>query len=75
MTKFKVQSTLTKFLKNNNISKIKIQSTIPKFFKKINKKSYGYNVVTDEWHCLECGESMGKDNPRQLCGKYFCHNK
>lgn len=25
--------------------------------------------------CLECGEDMGLNNPRQLCGKYMCYNK
>ena len=66
---------MTKFL-NKKTSKTKIQSTITKFFKKetINIKITGYNEITEEWHCLECGDSMGKDNPRQLCGKYFCHN-
>ena len=24
--------------------------------------------------CLECGEDMGIDNPRQLCGKTYCRN-
>lgn len=41
-----------------------------------NKKNkvYGYNPETDSWHCLECGDDMGRNNPRQLCGKYFCRN-
>lgn len=38
-------------------------------------KVYGYNYETDCWHCLECGDDMGPNNPRQLCGKYFCHNR
>lgn len=24
--------------------------------------------------CTECGEDMGKGNPRQLCGKFYCRN-
>ena len=24
--------------------------------------------------CLMCGDDMGKDNPRQLCGKTYCYN-
>ena len=24
--------------------------------------------------CLICGVDMGKDNPRQLCGKTYCYN-
>ena len=27
----------------------------------------------DSWHCTQCGVDMGKQNPRQLCGKTFCH--
>lgn len=40
-----------------------------------NKKDkvYGYNPETDSWHCLECGVDMGPQNPRQLCGKYYCY--
>jgi len=32
----------------------------------------GYNIDTDEWHCLSCGISMGQNNPRQLCKKSYC---
>jgi hypothetical protein len=38
-------------------------------------KVYGFNPETENWHCLECGDDMGPNNPRQLCGKYFCHKK
>ena len=38
------------------------------------KKIYGYNLKTKNWHCLECGTSMGKNNPRQLCNKNYCIN-
>ena len=24
--------------------------------------------------CLECGEDIGRCNPRQLCGKTYCYN-
>lgn len=24
--------------------------------------------------CIDCGEDMGIDNPRQLCGKTYCRN-
>lgn len=24
--------------------------------------------------CIECGVDMGRSNPRQLCGKTFCHD-
>jgi hypothetical protein len=42
--------------------------------KKDKIKVCGYNPETDSWHCLECGDDMGRNNPRQLCGKYFCRN-
>jgi len=50
------------------------QQKITKYFKIIDKhrKIYGYNHLTNEWHCIECGISMGENNPRQLCGKYYC---
>jgi len=36
------------------------------------KKIYGYNIKTGNWHCLECGISMGPSNSRQLCSKSYC---
>ena len=33
---------------------------------------FGYNPLTDNWHCTACGVEMGKDNSRQLCGKWIC---
>lgn len=42
--------------------------------KKNKIKVYGFNPETDSWHCLECGDDMGRNNPRQLCGKYYCYN-
>lgn len=38
------------------------------------QKIFGYNSTTDDWHCVECGISMGQNNPRQLCGKTQCNN-
>ena len=49
------------------------QKLITDFFKKQEKKIYGYNINTEEWHCVQCGISMGPHNPRQLCGKYKCN--
>ncbi len=49
------------------------QTKITDYFKK--EKVYGYNPKTDEWHCLVCGESMGSNNPRQLCKKTWCPNQ
>ena len=36
---------------------------------------YPYNEKTEEWHCLRCNISLGKENPRQLCCKYYCENE
>ena len=44
------------------------------YIKNKKNKVYGYNPETDSWHCLECGVDMGHNNPRQLCGKYYCYN-
>ena len=50
-----------------------IQKKITDYFPKKVKKVYGYNPVTDSWHCVECGVDMGPHNPRQLCGKSICY--
>lgn len=39
------------------------------------KKIYGYDSITECWHCVICGENLGKSNSRQLCGKSFCYNE
>ena len=49
-----------------------VQTKITDYYKPT--KIYGYNDKTYEWHCLECGVSMGINNPRQLCGKIICDN-
>jgi hypothetical protein len=54
------------------MTKNMIQSKITDYYKKKIKKIYGFNKDTLEWHCLNCGISMGINNPRQLCGKYKC---
>lgn len=38
-------------------------------------KNYGYNEENNCWYCTYCGEFMGENNPRQLCGKTYCHNE
>jgi hypothetical protein len=35
----------------------------------------GFNTITGTWHCTSCGEDMGKQNPRQYCGKSRCHQE
>jgi len=61
--------------KNNNYLKniLKKQPLITDYFKK--KIIYGYDILNDEWHCCQCGENMGKGNPRQLCRKYYCEKQ
>ncbi len=54
------------------MTKNRTQSKITDYYKIKPKKVYGLNFKTLEWHCLECGISMGVNNPRQLCGKYMC---
>jgi hypothetical protein len=55
---------------------VKKQKIITYSFKivKKQKKIYGFNKNTEEWHCLECGISMGSNNPRQFCRKTYCEN-
>lgn len=71
----KKQTMITDFFS----SKRKKQKYITDYFTKKSKKNnknnitYGYNFIHDTWHCTSCGVDMGKMNPRQLCGKYFCY--
>ena len=60
------QKLITEFFVNVNVN-IKTN-------KQIQAKIFGFNSITESWHCVECGEDMGKLNPRQLCGKTFCFN-
>ena len=52
------------------------QTKITEFYKKnvasITRVTRGQHPVTKSWHCIECGEDMGINNPRQLCGTYKC---
>ena len=50
-----------------------IQKLITDYFRTKVKKVYGYNPVTDSWHCIECGVDIGSNNSRQLCGKSMCY--
>ncbi len=65
--KFK-QTLITDYFKIKNNQKL-----ITEYFKP--EKIYGYNYKTNSWHCIVCGEDMGPQNPRQLCGKYCCSNQ
>jgi len=61
---------MAKKTKNSN------QKLLTDYYKSADKeknetKIYGFNEKTNQWHCLDCGTNMG-DNPRQLCGKYYC---
>ena len=67
-SKRKIQSLMTDFVEIININEsVSEQKNKPLV--------YGYNPETDSWHCLECGEDIGKNNPRQLCGKIYCRYK
>jgi hypothetical protein len=48
------------------------QTLITDYYKAL--KVYGYNIKTNNWNCLICGEKMGINNPRQFCGKSRCDN-
>ena len=67
ISKRKIQLLMTNFLEIKNINKSMLEQ-------KNKPLVYGYNSETGSWHCLECGEDMGKTNPRQLCGKIYCRN-
>ena len=67
-SKRKIQSLITDFVEIKDIGKCVSEQ-------KNKTLVYGFNPQTDSWHCLECGEDMGKTNPRQLCGKTYCYNK
>jgi len=57
----------------DNQHNIKFQKSITDYFKPIVKNQIikGYNSLTNNFHCLECGVNMGK-NPSQLCRKSWC---
>ena len=50
-----------------------VQTSIRSYMTPKIKKIYGYDSNTQNWHCIVCGENMGPNNPRQLCGKSFCY--
>lgn len=39
---------------------------------KISIKSNNEGMIN---RCTACGTDMGRTNPRQLCGKTYCHNE
>lgn len=43
-----------------------------KLLKMSNTPIYGYNSMSDSWHCVLCGIDMGTTNPRQFCCKTYC---
>lgn len=48
------------------------QTLITDYYKPV-KKTKKYKTFQFEWKCLECGDFLGYDNPRQLCGKSYCY--
>ncbi len=63
-----IQKKITDYYGN---TKLKKQKKITNYFKKIIQP---YNFKTNCWYCLICGDNMGENNPRQLCGKTHCYN-
>ena len=62
-------------MQNSDTISYKKQKLITDYFQKkvkVEEKIYGYNELTNSWHCLTCGVDMGPQNPRQLCGKWRC---
>jgi nitrate reductase cytochrome c-type subunit len=60
--------------KKNTFKQTLITDYFVKNNQKLPEKVYGYNEKTNSWHCLTCGDDMGPQNPRQLCGKWYCRN-
>ena len=49
------------------------QTSLLEFYDRLSERRVrGYNPSTGEWHCCGCGISMGPDNPRQFCEKWWC---
>ena len=46
------------------------ENIIEKFLKNLKENDEGMMN-----RCTSCGEDMGRLNPRQLCGKTYCHNE
>lgn len=69
-SKRKIQSLITDYIEIKDNNQLELEQQ-----KKNKPIVYGYDSETDSWHCLECGEDMGRHNPRQLCGKTHCYNK
>lgn len=48
--------------------------TIQNEIDNLNKIQQEYDESDMKNLCVECGVDMGYMNPRQYCGKTFCHN-
>ena len=57
-------------IQNNNQFYLDIENIINNLEKSINSNTNGFIN-----RCTECNIDMGPHNPRQLCGKYYCHEK
>jgi|TARA_B110000238_G_C16067604_1_gene413456 hypothetical protein len=61
-------------LENNSEYYLNLEKTKNEFNKMI-RNILEKNYVDPKNNCQECGIDIGRDNPRQLCGKTRCHNE
>lgn len=57
----------------------RLEDELPTYLDKVKIKEDLYksiirNTTSNKNLCVECGEDMGINNPRQLCGKLYCYN-
>jgi len=50
-----------------------VRDKITSYFKSTKNKMYGYNFITNTYHCIECGKKI--DNEDKLCNKDKCNSK
>jgi len=61
-------------LENNSEYYLNLEKTKNEFNKMI-RNILEKNYVDPKNNCQECGIDIGRDNPRQLCGKTRCHSE
>lgn len=61
---------ILRLIENDSNTYLNIDNILKDINESIQKNSEGFIN-----RCVECNEDMGRCNPRQLCGKTFCHKK
>ena len=61
---------IIRLIENDTNTYLNIDNILSDFKYSVEKNSEGFMN-----RCLECNEDMGRTNPRQLCGKTYCHKK